>query len=67
MLLGGQKTCEVYDGGGGDRVDNRDDSLKGEPQFKTTQKGVKEGPKRRVSSVLVFWNDPPLKEKKSFS
>ena len=53
-LLGGLKTCEVYDGGGGDRVDNRDDSLKGEPQFKTTQKGVKEGPKRRVSSVLVF-------------
>ena len=33
MLLGGQKACEVCDGGGGgdgggDRVDNRDDRLK---------------------------------------
>ena len=54
MLLGGQKTCEVYDGGGGDRVDNRDDSLKGELQCKTTQKGVKVRPKTRVSSTLVF-------------
>ena len=30
MLLGKQKTCKVYDGGGSDRDDNRDDSLKRE-------------------------------------
>ena len=30
MLLGRQKTREVYDGGGGDRDDNRDDGLKKE-------------------------------------
>ena len=29
-LLGGQKTCEVCDGGVGDRVDNRDDRLIGD-------------------------------------
>ena len=30
MLLGRQKTCKVYDGGGSDRDDNRDNGLKRE-------------------------------------
>ena len=33
--------------------------LKGELQCKMTQKGVKEGPKTRVSSVLVLKLTPP--------
>ena len=38
--------------------------LKGELQCKTTQKGVKEGAKTRISSVLVFLIYPPFKRKK---
>ena len=38
--------------------------FKGEIQCKTTQKGVKEGPKTRISSVLVFKIDPPFIRKK---
>ena len=39
-------------------------NLKGELQCKTTQKGVKEGPKTRIFSVLVFKIDPPFIRKK---
>ena len=39
-------------------------SIKGELQCKTIQKGVKEGPKTRISSVLVFKIDPPFIRKK---
>ena len=36
--------------------------FKGELQCKTTQKEVKEWPKTKVSSVLVFQVEPPIKE-----
>ena len=40
--------------------------LKGELQCKTTLCGVKEGPKIRFFIVLVFFINPPLKEKSHF-